>query len=78
MAGPVCDHRPMAGPAERSGRAAPGAGGTGAGGPNRVVAAFAHSLARYRFVLAGTAAVLLGLALLPTGQPDRAARMTTG
>lgn len=42
------------------------------GGPNKVVVAFAQSLARYRYVLAATAAVLLGLALLPASRPDGA------
>ena len=43
------------------------------GGPNKVVVAFAQSLARYRYVLAVTAVILLVLALLPASQPDGAA-----
>ena len=43
------------------------------GGLNKVVVAFAQSLARYRYVLAATSAVLLGLALLPASQPEGAA-----
>src|SRR5437588_9520351 len=62
---PVWDHLPVGG---RTGR-----DGHGAGGPNKVVVACASSLARYRIVLAGAAAVLLVLTLLPTGRPDRAA-----
>ena len=60
----------MGGRAERDGGGAPGAGRPG---PNPVVVAFAHGLGRYRFAVAGAAAVLLGLALLPTSRPDRAA-----
>ncbi|MCA1841928.1 MAG: hypothetical protein LC792_01805 [Actinobacteria bacterium] len=42
------------------------------GGPNKVVVAFAQSLARYRYVLGVAAAVLLFLALLPPSRPDQA------
>src|SRR5206468_10256419 len=82
--GGLWDHLAMGGPAERDSWGAPGAGppatgrGVGpdarqTGQPGKVVAALAHGLGRYRFVLAGAAAVLLVLALLPASRPDRAA-----
>ncbi|HEV7865962.1 MAG TPA: hypothetical protein VGR20_24925, partial [Acidimicrobiia bacterium] len=58
----------MGPPAEHSRGGAPRPGG-----PNPVVRALAHGLARYRFGLAGAAAVLLVLTLLPASRPDRAA-----
>jgi hypothetical protein len=67
----------MGGPAGRSESGAfPGAPHSGPprpGGPNPFVRALALSLARYRWVLAATSAVLLVLALLPGSRPDRAA-----
>ncbi|HZQ76838.1 MAG TPA: hypothetical protein VFE55_05885 [Acidimicrobiia bacterium] len=66
----------MGGPATGSDGATPGGAprrrGPNRAGPNTVLVAFAHGVGRYRFVVAGAAAVLLGLALLPTSRPDQA------
>jgi hypothetical protein len=57
---------------------------TGAGGARRpggagtFTTALAQSLARYRFVIGGAAAVLLILSLLPGNRPDRAAAEKPG
>ena len=63
----------MAGRGEGAGSDAPRSGAPRPGEPNKVVVAFATSLARYRYVLAVTAAVLLILALLPRSHPQGAA-----
>jgi len=59
----------MGGPSRTSDTAGPD---RGTQRPNKVLAAFAQGLGRYRFVLAAAAALLLGLALLPTSRPDEA------
>ncbi len=59
------------GGAHRSG--APHSGGPQPGGPSPIVRALALSLARYRWGLAATSAILLILALLPGSGPDGAA-----
>ena len=51
---------------------APGGGPSRPGGPNPVVGALAMGLARYRWVLAGTSAVLMLLAVLPGNRHDPA------
>jgi hypothetical protein len=69
MPGLLWDHSAMGGPADRNG---------GGAGPGPVVTALAQGLARYRFVLAGTAAVLLVLSLLPGRHDDAAAGRSGG
>src|SRR5688500_2516027 len=61
----------MRGPEQSGGAPRPAA--PAPGGPNPVVRALAAGLARYRWALAATSAVLLVLALLPANRPEPAA-----